>query len=113
MKLDLLMQVFIFFLKRNAMNEAMQPLELVCRHFAIECNDAQIAKLRKEKARAHQRSYALRQENARLRNDLYSCRRALGRMRQCIDTLRVRDGECTQLLQALITKLDARRQVLP
>ena len=91
------------------MNESMQPLTLVCKHFALECNDAEIAKLRKEKARAHQRTYALRQENARLRNELYSCRRALARMRQCIDTLRAQDGECKKLLHDLLTKLESRR----
>ena len=91
------------------MNEATQPLTLVCRHFAVECNDVEIAKLRKEKARAHQRTYALRQENARLRNELWSCRRALARMRQCVDALKAQDAECKKLLQDLITKLEARR----
>ena len=91
------------------MNEAMQPLTLVCKHFALECNNAEIAKLRKGKARAHQKTFSLRQENARLRNELWSGRRALARMRQCIDTLRAQDGECKKLLQDLIAKLEARR----
>ena len=67
------------------MNESTQPLTLVCRHFAIECNDAEIAKLKKEKARAHYRTYILRQENSRLKNQLCSCQRALGRQQQSID----------------------------
>ena len=93
------------------MNECTQPLTLVCRHFAFECNDAEIAKLKKEKGRAHYKTYTLRQENARLRNELWSCRRALGRMRQCIDTLRAQGGECKQLLQARTIKIEARSLV--
>ena len=90
------------------MNYSTQPLTLVCRHFALACNDAEIAKLKREKARAHYKTYTLRQENAKLRNELCSCQRALGRQRRCIDTLRAQDREHTQLLQDLITKI-ARR----
>ena len=32
------------------MNESTQPLTLVCRHFATECNDAEIAKLKKRES---------------------------------------------------------------
>ena len=90
------------------MNDSTQPLTLVCRHFALECNDAELAKLKREKARAHYRTYTLRQENSKLRNELCSCQRALGRQRRCIDTFRAQDREHTQLLQDLITKI-ARR----
>ena len=90
------------------MNESTQPLTLVCRHFAFECNDAEIAKLKKEKARAHYKTYTLRQENARLRNELCSCRRALERQRQCIATSRAQDGEYTQLLEDPIRKIERR-----
>ena len=60
---------YSFMLKRNAMTACTQPLTLVCRHFALECNDAEIAKLKKQKARSHYNTYTLRQENARLRNE--------------------------------------------
>ena len=91
------------------MNEATQPLTLVCRHIATECGNTEIAKLGKEKARAHQKTFRPRQDNAKLRNELYSCRRALGRTRQCIDALKAQYTECKKLLQDLITKLEARR----
>ena len=86
------------------MNSSTQALTLTCRHFAMECNDAEIAKLKKQKSRAHYATYTLRKENARLRNELFSCQRALGRQRQCIDHMQSVINKCTKDIMLILGK---------
>ena len=88
--------------------EDLKALEVSCKYFLHECGNEQIQKLKKEKAKAHKRTFAGRQENARLRNELWSTRRALERACATITFLQQKDQDIQKCLNTLLLQMEAK-----
>ena len=91
------------------METNMQALEVVCKHFIQECGSADISKLRKEKRRAHQKSFALRQENAKLRYDVYNAKQQIRNMQRTIDNHRIQYAEYKHFIYQLLSKMEKKQ----
>ena len=88
--------------------EDLKALEVSCKYFLHECGNEEIQRLKKEKAKAHKRTFAGRQENARLRNELWSTRRALERTRNTIKMMQEREFDIQQCLKKIFLQMEAK-----
>ena len=91
------------------METNMQAMEVVCKHFIQECGSAEISKLRKEKGKAHQKTFALRQENAKLRYDVFNLKQQIRIMQRTIDNHRIQYAEYKHLVYELFSNMEKRR----
>ena len=93
----------------NAMETNMQAMEVVCKHFIQECGSAEISKLRKEKGKAHQKTFALRQGNANLRYDCFNAKQQIRHMQRTIDNHKIQYAEYKHLVYTLLSNMEKRR----
>ena len=66
----------------------LTPLELTCQHFLAHTRDAELAKLKAQKARAHRLNYELRRQMLKLRFDAHRARQSELAARQRLDRAR-------------------------
>ena len=66
----------------------LAPLELTCRHFLAEIRDAELARLKAQKAKAHRLNYALRRQMLKLQFEANRARQSERLMRQKLDRAR-------------------------
>ena len=66
----------------------LAPLELTCRHFLSETRDAELARLKGQKAKAHRLNYALRRQMLKLQFEANRARQSERLMRQKLDRAR-------------------------
>ena len=66
----------------------LSPLDLTCRHFLAETRDAELAKLKAQKAKAHRLNYALRRQMLKLQFEANRARQAERLARQKLERAR-------------------------
>ena len=66
----------------------LSPLDLTCQHFLAETRDAELARLKALKAKAHRLNYALRRQMLKLQFEANRARQSERLVRQKLDKAR-------------------------